>query len=113
MEFVIKAILGGLIVAGVVSAAERGNPTIGALILGVPLGSIISVIFMHMSGVQPEIFSQLAKETIYFVFVSLVFFPVFAYLVLHYNFWISLLISVSVTLFCLFLLLKYLTYNNL
>ena len=44
MEFIIKAILGGLIVAGVVTAALRCNPTLGALILGIPLGTIISLI---------------------------------------------------------------------
>ena len=107
MEFIIKAILGGLIVAGVVSAAQKGNPTIGALILGVPLGSIISIIFMHFSGVQPEIFSQLAKETILFVAVSLVFFPIFAYMVMHYNFWASLIVSIAICLACLYALLLY------
>ena len=109
MEFVIKAIIGGLVIAGVVTAAERGNPTMGALILGIPLGSVISVIFMHLSGVQPEEFAQLAKETVYFVVVSLVFFPIFAYMVLQNGFWISLIASISFTLFCLYLLLKYLT----
>lgn len=109
MEFLIKAIIGGLVVAGVVSAAERGNPTIGALILGIPLGSVISVIFMHFSGVQPEIFSQLAKETIYFVTVSLIFFPIFAYLVMVQGFWVSLTVSITVTMGCLYLLLKYLS----
>ena len=109
MEFLIKAIIGGLVIAGVVTAAEKGNPTMGALILGIPLGSVISVIFMHLSGVQPEVFAQLAKETVYFVFVSLVFFPIFAYMVLQNGFWISLIASISFTLFCLYLLLKYLT----
>lgn len=109
MEFLIKAIIGGLVIAGVVTAAEKGNPTMGALILGIPLGSVISVIFMHLSGVQPEVFAQLAKETVYFVVVSLVFFPIFAYMVLQNGFWISLTVSISFTLFCLYLLLKYLT----
>lgn len=108
MEFIIKAILGGLIVAGVVSAAQKGNPTVGALILGVPLGSIISIIFMHFSGVNTEVFSQLAKETIYFVAVSLIFFPIFAYMVTQYNFWLSLATSITVCLACLYMLLLYL-----
>ena len=105
MEFIIKAIVGGIIVASVVSAAQKGNPTLGALILGVPLGSIISVIFMHYGGIQPEVFSQLAKETILFVAVSLVFFPIFAYMVMHYNFWISLATSIAVCMACLYALL--------
>jgi len=109
MEFLIKAIIGGLIVAGVVTAAERGNPTIGALILGIPIGSVISVIFMHLSGVHPEVFAQLAKETVYFVIISLVFFPIFAYLIMQQGFWISLAISISITLGCLLILLKYIT----
>jgi len=106
MEFVLKAIIGGLVIAGVVTAAQRGNPTIGALILGIPLASLVSIIFMHYSGVQPEIFSQLARETIYFVLVSLIFFPIFAYTVLYYGFWFALSISLFVTLSALYGLLK-------
>jgi len=98
MEFLLKAIIGGLVIAGVVTAAEKGNPTIGALILGIPAASLVSITFMHYSGVQPEVFSQLAKETIYFVMVSLIFFPIFAYMILHYGFWFSMILSMSVTL---------------
>ena len=106
MEFLLKAIIGGLVIAGVVTMAERGNPTMGALILGIPLASIVSILFMHYSGVQPEVFSQLAKETVYFVFVSLIFFPIFAYMVLHYGFWLSLSVSLTVTFIALYSLLK-------
>ena len=53
MEFLLKAIIGGLVIAGVVTMAERGNPTMGALILGIPLASIVSILFMHYSGVSP------------------------------------------------------------
>lgn len=108
MEFLLKAIIGGLIIAGVVTAAERGNPTVGALILGIPLASLVSIVFMHFSGVSPEVFSQLARETVYFVMVSLIFFPIFAYMVLSYGFWLSLLLSISVTLLALYTLLQYL-----
>jgi uncharacterized membrane protein (GlpM family) len=106
MEFLLKAIIGGLVIAGVVTMAERGNPTVGALILGIPLASIVSLIFMHYSGVSPDVFSQLARETVYFVFVSLLFFPIFAYMVLHYGFWLSLSIALTVTFIALYSLLK-------
>jgi uncharacterized membrane protein (GlpM family) len=106
MEFLLKAVIGGLIIAGVVTAAEKGNPTVGALILGIPLSSVISILFMHYAGIQPEVFSQLAKETIYFVAVSLVFFPMFAYMVMNYGFWSSLLVSLGITLGCLYWLLR-------
>ena len=106
MEFILKAIIGGLVIAGVVTAAEKGNPTVGALILGIPLASLVSIVFMHFSGVSPEVFSQLARETVYFVFVSLIFFPIFAYMVLHYGFWLSLSVSLTVTFTALYSLLK-------
>ena len=106
MEFLLKAIIGGLVIAGVVTMTERGNPTVGALILGIPLASIVSLIFMHYSGVSPDVFSQLARETVYFVFVSLLFFPIFAYMVLHYGFWLSLSIALTVTFIALYSLLK-------
>lgn len=108
MEFILKAIIGGLIVAGVVTAAQRGNPTLGALILGIPLGSVISIIFMYYSGVDVKVFQQLAQETIYFVLVSLVFFPLFVITLNHWNFWLSLLSSISVTMVALLFLKHYL-----
>lgn len=108
MEFILKAIIGGLIVAGVVTAAQRGNPTLGALILGIPLGSVISIIFMYYSGVDVKVFQQLAQETIYFVLVSLVFFPIFVYTLNHWSFWMSLLSSISVTMIALLFLKHYL-----
>ena len=98
----------GLIVAGVVTAAQRGNPTLGALILGIPLGSVISLIFMYYSGVDVKVFQQLAQETIYFVLVSLVFFPMFVITLNHWNFWLSLLSSISVTMIALLFLKHYL-----
>ena len=85
MEFIIKALIGGIIIASVVTVAQRGNPTLGALILGIPLTSVVSIIFMHYSGVDTTVFSKLAKETIIFVLVSLVFFPIFAYAILHFR----------------------------
>ena len=109
MEFLIKAIIGGIIVASVVSAAQRGNPTIGALILGIPLGTIISLVFMHYGGgIEPATFAELAKETVYFVVISLVFFPIFSYMIIHYNFWITISTAIGVTLVCLYVLLLYL-----
>ena len=111
MEFLLKAIIGGLVIAGVVTAAQRSNPTLGALILGIPLGSVVSLIFMYYAGVDLKVFQQLAQETIYFVLVSLVFFPLFVITLNHWNFWLSLLSSISVTMIAL-LFLKYFLESN-
>jgi uncharacterized membrane protein (GlpM family) len=111
MEFILKAVIGGIVIAGVVTAAQRGNPTLGALILGIPLGSVVSLIFMYYAGVDLKVFQQLAQETIYFVLVSLVFFPLFVITLNHWNFWLSLLSSISVTMIALLFLKHFLESN--
>lgn len=104
MEFLLKAIIGGIIIASVVTVAQRGNPTMGALILGIPLSSIVSIIFMYYAGVDVTLYAQLALETVYFVLVSLIFFPIFVYLLSQIAFWPSLLISISISMSGLYLL---------
>ena len=77
MEFIIKTIIGGLIIATVSTVSEK-NPTLGAFILGIPLASFVSLIFMHYAGVDVQSFKTLSYQTIYFVLISLLFFPIFA-----------------------------------
>ena len=108
MEFLLKSIIGGIIIASVVTVAQRGNPTLGALILGIPLTSVVSILFMYYSGVDAAVFSQLAKETIIFVLVSLVFFPLFVFLVKNIQFLPALSISLFATMTCLYILKIYL-----
>ncbi|MDA8883098.1 hypothetical protein N9I00_01715 [bacterium] len=108
MEFILKSIIGGIIIASVVTVAQRGNPTLGALILGIPLTSVVSILFMYYSGVDIAVFSQLAKETIIFVLVSLVFFPLFVLLVKNIAFLPALSISLFLTMTCLYILKIYL-----
>jgi hypothetical protein len=108
MEFLLKSIIGGIIIASVVTVAQRGNPTLGALILGVPLTSVVSIIFMYYSGVDVTVFTQLAKETIIFVLVSLVFFPLFVFLITNMSFFPALSISLASTMICLYILKIYL-----
>lgn len=104
MEFLLKAIIGGIIIASVVTIAQRGNPTVGALILGIPLSSIVSIIFMYYAGVDVSVYTQLAIETVYFVLVSLAFFPIFAYMVYNMPFWPALIISTSISMSGLYVL---------
>jgi len=63
---------------------------------------------MYYSGVDVAVFSQLAKETIIFVLVSLVFFPLFVFLVKNIQFLSALSISLIATMACLYILKIYL-----
>ena len=88
MEFIIKAIIGGLIIATVSTVSEK-NPTLGAFILGIPLASFVSLIFMYYAGVDIQSFKTLSYQTIYFVLISFLFVPIFAQVLPGYGCWWS------------------------
>ena len=92
MEFLLKTLIGGLIIATVSTVSQR-YPTVGAFILGIPLASFVSFIFLYYAGVDVQTFKTLSIQTIYFVLVSLLFFPIFVYLLPAYGFWIAMSIG--------------------
>ena len=96
MEFLIKTIIGGIIIATVSSVSQK-YPTIGAFVLGIPLASIVSFIFLYYAGVDVQTFKTLSILTIYFVLISLLFFPIFVYLLPAYGFWLAMSIGCAVT----------------
>tara|TARA_B100001057_G_C22309853_1_gene741630 strand:- start:241 stop:564 length:324 start_codon:yes stop_codon:yes gene_type:complete len=96
MEFLLKTLIGGIIIATVSTVSQR-YPTIGAFILGIPLASIVSFTFLYYAGVDVQTFKTLSYQTIYFVLVSLLFFPIFVYLLPAYGFWVAMAIGFTVT----------------
>ena len=96
MEFLIKTIIGGIIIATVSSVSQK-YPTIGAFVLGIPLASIVAFIFLHYAGVDVQTFKTLSIQTIYFVLISLLFFPIFVYLLPAYGFWVAMAIGCAIT----------------
>ena len=96
MELIIKAVIGGIIIATVSTVSER-YPTIGAFILGIPLASFVSFVFLYYAGVDIQTFKTLSIQTIYFVLVSLLFFPIFVYTLPAYGFWIAMSVGCVIT----------------
>ena len=107
MEFLIKTIIGGIIIATVSSVSQK-YPTIGAFVLGIPLASIVSFIFLYYAGVDVQTFKTLSIQTIYFVLISLLCFPIFVYLLPAYGFWVAMAIGCTVTGSLMFGLFRYL-----
>lgn len=103
LDIIWKAVIGGLII-GIVSSLAQKNPTLGAIIMGIPMVSFITLIIMYYSGVDYQTFKTFSYQTVYFVAISLIFFPLFATGFFYYNFWIALIGSAGLTSI-LFLLL--------
>lgn len=96
MELFIKAVIGGIIIATVSTVSEK-YPTIGAFVLGIPLASFVSFVFLYYSGVDIQTFRTLSIQTVYFVLISLIFFPVFVYLLPTYGFWLAMCTGTIIT----------------
>ena len=96
VDILIKSVIGGLII-GIVSTLAHKNPTVGAFIMGIPLVSFITLIMMYYTGVDYNTFKTFSLQTVYFVAISLIFFPMFAYGYYYTNFWIALSTSAIIT----------------
>jgi hypothetical protein len=107
MELLIKAIIGGIVIATVSTVSER-YPTIGAFVLGIPLATFVSFVFMYYAGVDTDTFKTVSIQTVYFVLVSLLFFPIFVFMLSQYGFWLSMLAGTLVTGTLMLILYKFL-----
>lgn len=96
LDIAIKSLVGGLVI-GIVSTIAQKNPTVGAFIMGIPLVSFITLIIMYYTGVDYNTFKTFSLQTVYFVAISLIFFPMFAYGYYYTNFWIALPTSAIIT----------------
>lgn len=96
MELLLKAIIGGIVIATVSTVSQR-YPTIGAFILGIPLATFVSFIFMYYAGVDVDTFKTISMNTVYFVLVSLLFFPIFVFMISNYGFWLSMIVGTAVS----------------
>src|SRR3990170_8514612 len=93
----IKALLSGVIIAMVSEVAKR-NPAIGAIILSLPLISILAFIWLWRDTNDTEGIASLAQSTFWFVLPSLPMFLVLpALLRSGAGFWTSLGLSCLVT----------------
>ena len=95
VDILIKSLIGGALI-GVVSTIVHKSPTLGAFLMGIPFVSVITLLMMHYAGVPFETFRTFSYETVLFVALSLVFFPLFVWLY-GFGFYTALVSSAVVT----------------
>ncbi len=89
LGFLLKAFLSGLIIASVAQFAPK-SPRLGALILSLPLVSILSILFIWCQKKNLSIISKLSYETLILVPMGLAFFvPLALSERLSLGFWLS------------------------
>jgi hypothetical protein len=94
----IKALLSGVIIAAASEVARR-NPGIGALILSLPLISILAFIWLWQDSGDTQRIASLAESTFWFVLATLPMFLVLPMLLRSgLNFWMAIGISSLMTM---------------
>jgi len=107
MEFLLKAIISGILVATVSMMALR-NATLAAVLMGIPFTALLAMVFMWFSGVDPVTFAKFSFETVYFVLTSLVFFVIFGLMIGKFGFWYSMGAGIIVTIILYNIVLRFL-----
>lgn len=93
--FILRAVIAGLTIAIVVEVANR-LPRVGALILTLPLTSVIAFIFAWVTYQQIDTIARLSRETLVLVPLGLPFFiPLALADRLGLNFWIAFLLGMA------------------
>lgn len=94
---VLKAIISGVIVAAVSEIAKR-SPAFGALVVSLPLVSILAMIWLWRDTADPERIASHAQATFWFVLPSLPMFLVLPILLrMGTGFWAGLAASSALT----------------
>lgn len=98
LYLLIKALLSGLIVMAVSEIARR-NPTFGALIVSLPLVSLLGILWLWRDTGDSERIAAHAEATFWYVIPSLPMFLALPWMLRHgVNFWLGLLAACLLTI---------------
>ena len=106
MELLVKSVIAGIAIAIISTVSER-LPSVGAILIGIPVSALISLIFMWHAGVDPATFRTWSFESIYYVLTSLAFFVIFGYSIMYYSFWISMMYGAVFTALLFYISIKF------
>ena len=99
LYLVIKAALSGVIIAAA-SEAARHAPALGALILSLPLISVLGFIWLWRDTGDAARIAATAQSTFWYVLPTLPMFLAFPWLLARIGFWPTLAASAAITVVC-------------
>ena len=96
MYLLLKAVLSGAIIAAASEAARRSS-VLGAVLISLPLSSILAMIWLYRDTNQQDEVAALSWSILWVIPPSLVFFVVLPLTLRSLGFWPSLLLASLVT----------------
>ena len=97
LRFLLKTVLSALVIA-IASELSTKSRFISAILISLPLSSILALTWMHVDGKTSQNISQSSKEILLFVLPSLVFFIALShFLNIGITYWPALALSCLIT----------------
>ncbi|MBW7874765.1 MAG: DUF3147 family protein [Candidatus Cloacimonetes bacterium] len=98
MKWMITKYLLTAAVVVVVSEVAKRNDKLGALLVALPMVTILSMIWLHLENQPLEKIANHAWYTFWYVIPTLPMFLIFPVIVPRIGFWWSLLVSILITI---------------
>ena len=98
-----------LLTAGVVvliSEVAKRSDRLGGLIAALPLVTVLALIWLYVENQSSEKISNHAYYTFWYVLPTLPMFLIFPYLLKKFSFWVTLSLSMVITLIIFFIFAK-------
>lgn len=98
-----------LITAGMVvliSEIAKRSDKLGALVASLPLVTILTLIWLYVENQTEAKLANHAYYTFFYVVPTLPMFIAFPFLLKHFNFWMTLVICILITVICFVLFAK-------
>ncbi len=103
--YALKVAVSATVIVAIAEIAKRSS-SFAALLAALPLTSLLAFIWMRIEGVESARIAELSGQIFWLVLPSLILFLLLPFLIrLGVDFWLSLVVSVCVTVVCYLALL--------
>lgn len=97
LYLILKAAISGIVIAAASELARR-QPTIGALVVSLPLVSILAMLWLWQDRPDAANMADFVQSTLWFSLISMPMFLIIPALLRHgFGFWASLLVGIAAT----------------
>lgn len=112
MYYAIKVLISAILIVAISELSKRSS-FLGAILASIPLVSVMAFIWMYIDTKNIEEISKLSISIFWLVIPSLVLFIVLPILLKYFNFYISLVGSIALTIISYYLMIYLLEKFNI
>ena len=112
MYYIIKILISAILIVGISELSKRSS-LIGAILASIPFVSVLAFIWIYVDTKNVETISKLSYSIFWLVIPSLVLFVILPIFLKYFNFYISLLGSIFITIISYYIMISLLQNFNI